>query len=394
MLTERSARVRGMAILASIALMLSATSARVAGHDAVGGADPLSLGEQAYASEYGLALDAARAQLRLMDEAGAYQEMLAQKFPDEFAGLWVEHHPSFSVVAAVTNTALAAQVVSIASDDLAAVVVVREHAVSLRKLELAAEEAGDSISTPHNLNIDVRQNQVVIDVLPQALAVATEAIDRHRNWIVRASTKVTEVPTLGGPVADIYGGLNLNGSLSGTSGFSVRRNGTTTDGIVTAGHLSNQLSYNGTALTYQYGIVGGSVDAQWHTTPGLTDAPKFYFGGGTSFVSGTKHYSQMVVGSSVCKWGRTTGYDCGVIESKTFQPSWVPNAQPVFVLVNDCGNDISSGGDSGGPVFWGSTAYGIVQGEVWGGVGCWADKLVFNSATHFGSQLGIHIKSQ
>lgn len=53
---------------------------------------------------------------------------------------------------------------------------------------------------------------------------------------------------------------------------------------------------------------------------------------------------------------------------------------------------MSDGGDSGRPVFWGSSAYGIVEGHVWGGVGCWENKLLFNSQSHIGSQLHIHIK--
>ncbi len=137
-------------------------------------------------------------------------------------------------------------------------------------------------------------------------------------------------------------------------------------------------------------MTSGNVDAQWHTTGSLSALPQFKCGSACLRpVQSLKSYNATVVGQSVCKYGVTSGYTCGTVEMKTYQPSWITNANPVFVLVVNCGADIVDGGDSGGPVFYNYTAYGIVSGSSWGGVGCWADKLIYNSLTHFSSALSI-----
>jgi hypothetical protein len=70
-------------------------------------------------------------------------------------------------------------------------------------------------------------------------------------------------------------------------------------------------------------------------------------------------------GDFVCHRGERTGYTCGEVELIDFAPpgdlcggpcaaSWVTVAGP------GCG-----GGDSGGPVFAGDTAFGIMKGGTW-----------------------------
>jgi hypothetical protein len=50
--------------------------------------------------------------------------------------------------------------------------------------------------------------------------------------------------------------------------------------------------------------------------------------------------------------------------SKNFDPPWVPNGAPVFHQVAPQGGpDMTNGGDSGGPVYKNTSAYGMVSGE-------------------------------
>jgi hypothetical protein len=349
-----------------------------------------------YAEQHGISEATAAAELRMIDEAGFLEEQLHRDFPNEFAGLWVDHEPSFHVVVAMAG-ADQAKVDPYVPEDMRSIFQYREHTFSLAYLNELAGRIQTSVQARHNLNIDVRQNDIELEVLPsdvEATRADIKSMPADSTSTPSENVRTTGVPKLGEPSALIYGGLWLSGANSGTSGFAVHKNGTTTDGIVTAGHLSNSLSYNGQALSYQSGIYSGSVDAQWMTTPNLTDDNLIYFGGGTEYITARKSYSQQVVGGSVCKYGQTGGYDCGTIESKTWAPSYIPNVMPLYVLVIDCGNDMSDPGDSGGPVFWASTAYGIVEGSVWGGIGCWEDKLVYNSVTHFQDGLGVTVKTQ
>lgn len=63
----------------------------------------------------------------------------------------------------------------------------------------------------------------------------------------------------------------------------------------------------------------------------------------------------MIVDQGVCHYGRKSGYKCGYIESKNYQPNFAGhNATFIEVRSADTQN-----GDSGGPWFLGNSAYGI-----------------------------------
>jgi hypothetical protein len=63
---------------------------------------------------------------------------------------------------------------------------------------------------------------------------------------------------------------------------------------------------------------------------------------------------------SVCKSGKNTGFTCGEIVQRDYQPSYVGHAKPTFILVDRKGDgDMIGPGDSGAPVFTGNTALGI-----------------------------------
>jgi hypothetical protein len=66
------------------------------------------------------------------------------------------------------------------------------------------------------------------------------------------------------------------------------------------------------------------------------------------------------VGATVCKYGRSTGYTCGEIINKDY--CW-PNAACTYIQVSRFNTNLVDGGDSGGPVYAGNDAYGIVKGE-------------------------------
>lgn len=76
----------------------------------------------------------------------------------------------------------------------------------------------------------------------------------------------------------------------------------------------------------------------------------------------------MVVGESVCKYGVTTSYGCGTIDIKDFRPNpfdpnWVSNPSFTFIRAQNCLADLSQPGDSGGPIFWSNTAFGVMSGR-------------------------------
>ena len=70
-----------------------------------------------------------------------------------------------------------------------------------------------------------------------------------------------------------------------------------------------------------------------------------------------RHYNDQMVGETVCKYGQETGYGCGTILSK------IVNGL-LRILVDNPTQDLAEAGDSGGPWFFGNTAYGTQSEEV------------------------------
>lgn len=207
-----------------------------------------------------------------------------------------------------------------------------------------------------DIDIDIREN--VVDVLTSD-EPATSSRIRARVPAVPKGVVVREVPALSAPAAEIHGGLALSNGC--TTGFSVRNAGGTT-GIVTAAHCSNTQAYNGTNLPYVAGRQSGNTDAQWHTSPGLTDAPKIKTGSSTTrSILGQLTYGGVAVGVQLCKYGTATGWDCGELTTKSFSPSWV-NKGTQFGRITNCSVDMSTPGDSGGPVVLSSSAIGVISG--------------------------------
>jgi hypothetical protein len=105
-------------------------------------------------------------------------------------------------------------------------------------------------------------------------------------------------------------------------------------------------------LTFQKEHQGAWGDVQWHTSS-EDEVDDFWY----SYTAGRDVTAQgnPVVGQEICKFGRTTGGTCDKVRQ-----------------LNSCRGDIcrlammenrkADGGDSGGPWFVGTVAYGIHSG--------------------------------
>lgn len=323
-----------------------------------------SLGDaQGYAAAVGVSLDEAIHRLQLQDVVGALDAELSEKEAKTFAGLWIEHTPTFRVI--VRFTRQPGQTIKhylAAYPALADLVETRTASVSLVELQKAQEEALISFRNagiPFESGINVFDNHVELYVA-EANRLQFDAALQGQALRLADSVQVIAIKALGTADAEIYGGLSLS---TCTSGFSVKQ---TSDpgykGITTAGHCGNTQSYSGTSLTYMNQILTGSYDIQWHRAPGFTVTNKIRVStsGTTRSITSTKHRNDQAIGGYVCKYGMTTGYTCGYISAKNICPSWVPSCAATYIRVNNTAGygDLSSGGDSGGPWFLNNTAYG------------------------------------
>ena len=111
---------------------------------------------------------------------------------------------------------------------------------------------------------------------------------------------------------------------------------------------------------------GGSYDLQWHTGPSShTIRNLAYDGTDHRYINSGRDWADQSAGDYVCKYGRTTYYDCGEIETKYYR---LPgNRGNMWVLVKNVpgdSSDLAEPGDSGGPFFDGNVAVGILTHDV------------------------------
>jgi streptogrisin C len=340
---------RGLATL--LGLMLLASTAAPVG--AARGHHPDAA---AYAAMYSVTLDEADFQLGVTSDVLALQERLRQSVPSTFGGLWITHSPSFGVVVALTDERSEARALRLVPSALAALVTIRPVRFSETELETAIRQVKSSAGAPVNLSIDLPGNRIEVQTSSRT-RLLTPGFARATRGI---PIVVRDVADLGSPATDIYGGLYLS---TCTGGFVVKLNGSSTKGISTAGHCSDSQAFGGVTLPFQAGSDRGYVDVQWHKTPGLTALPKFKVGSNTRNVQSVFTSTSYAVGQTLCKQGNATGYTCGEVRSTSQCPTWITNCYPVFLRIVNCSQaNMSDHGDSGGPVFIGTAAAGLVSG--------------------------------
>jgi streptogrisin C len=316
-----------------------------------------------YAIENGVSMDEAVRRLRLQDEVGRLEEMLSIQEPT-FAGLWIEHAPQYRVVARFEDPSAAGRLrARVAGTPLAGLIEARPAAVSLAKLEerrTAALQHARRVRFAVDTDINVKENRVEIySDRPQALraALATARVTLPER------VEVIAVPGLAEP-AVLRGGDGDPGYCTG--GFTVRSTDSASLGISTAGHCDNYHAFQGVSLPFVSEIFYDAGDVQWHSACGYMDVSnEFNSGLGYRACTGTRLRSQQAIGTYVCKWGNTTGRTCGYIQSKTYNPSYIPgNGEDSYIRVNGYGANLVSPGDSGGPWFVENLAYGISSGRI------------------------------
>ncbi|WP_372371908.1 hypothetical protein [Xanthomonas axonopodis] len=242
--------------------------------------------------------------------------------------------------------------------------------------------------------VDEEAGELVLDVsgasnLKQATSLAT--VIAKVPVRVQLSGKFENADISGSGTLDIAGGGTCTGGFvvnifSGNNRFP---------GMSSAGHCGNgagiytTLDGEGTTLTFAGEQYNASGDAQWYTAPDETPWEATFFSDGTT--KRTQEWvtfkDQTTVGDVVCKWGNTSGDSCGEIESLNYAPQSASlcngvTCAAVYVRVKPIGAATSLGcapGDSGGPVFVGGNAVGLVKGCVTATSSINAERLVYTA---------------
>jgi hypothetical protein len=238
------------------------------------------------------------------------------------------------------------------------------------------EAVGDGTST----SIDTFTGRIELSVPQAGVSTAANVIER---WTAENSTssrfdiEVVAAPPTGAGQDLIYGGGSLT---SCTAGFSVTASGFPS-GLITAGHCPNSQTYlTGGSVPLSFRTASASRDVQWHSSS--TAAPAQFFVGPSSLRNVTGK-ANPVVGQTLCKYGKTTGYTC--------DSTYIDNqCRDTYCDMMTMVNRQASGGDSGGPWFWSNTAYGVHSGYVtiWG-----SPRDMFTPINSGLSALGVSLKT-
>jgi hypothetical protein len=321
-----------------------------------------------YAEDYGVSVEEALRRLRLQTVIGDLGAEIAALAVDTYAGHWIEHEPEFRVVFAFAARSPDAEW-TLSHSAVAELVVVQPARYPYRTLRQVADQL-DGIrdkGVSFDLSINVRSNTVDVYAEPEAFKLETQ----RAGIVLPDFVIIHDTGPVAVPATNMYAGRRIRqqpgfGSLPCTSGFSVKQASPLVYGISTAAHCGSQLLWEdtGEALTFKRSVIGGSHDEQWLTRAGAIFQNKTWDGSPDwRWITGKRPRSNQNVGDYVCKFGRTTGYGCGNIESKDF--SSCVGAGSTFVWVHNRNNvNLIDGGDSGGPWFISEVALGLTSCEV------------------------------
>ncbi|MET8053026.1 ricin-type beta-trefoil lectin domain protein [Streptosporangium sp. NPDC005286] len=342
----RFTMLTGAAVVAA-ALVFPAAPAQAAPP----GPNPSASASPEQALQRDLGLTPTQARIRQAHEAGAsvVERNLRKHLADRFAGAWFT--PAEGRLSVGVLNSQDAELVRRAGA-LPVIVPRSEKQLDATKatLDKAAEAAGKDIYSWH---VDLAANTVVVSAADRDAAqsfVKSSAVDSDAVKVA-----VGQAPR---PLYDIRGGDQyvINGNTLCSVGFSVNNGG-----FVTAGHCggtgSPTLGYNNVSQGTFAGSSFPGNDYAWVRTNGnWTPRPWVNnYGGGNVSVAGSQ---EAVVGASICRSGRTTGWRCGVIQAKNVTVNYSGSLVYGLTQTTAC----AEGGDSGGAWITGDQAQGITSG--------------------------------
>ncbi|MEO1231466.1 MAG: S1 family peptidase [Myxococcota bacterium] len=174
----------------------------------------------------------------------------------------------------------------------------------------------------------------------------------------------------------LSGGNHLNGC---TAGFNVRSG--STDGMLTAGHCGRSVRILPDAggamisLSYRASHEGRWGDFGWHTT--TRDTFRTFFQYDTGRRREVWRMGQASKGRTLCRYGRTTPQRCDTVHRVNVSSG----GEDRLAMMK---NNYADHGDSGGPWFYGSTAYGVheggQQGFLWKWRSVWSQLVYIDDA--------------
>lgn len=332
-----------------------------------------------YARHYAVTPADALQRLLAQQESVAATDRLRLAYRDRFVGIVLEHTPAFRFVVVLTGSEpVTDDRVVAAGLDIPVVFQTgagATHDAIVAAIEAHQAELAAALPKPPGLGVDVRAGALAVVTRPQDIGAEGAAALAARLGAIAGVPVVLRAWAALDTNLSVEGGSRLVGvdpelgqRVVCTSGFVVT-DGTRT-GVTTAAHCPDTLSAlapdgQETPLTMVDAWGARYQDVQIHVSEGQAFAPLFYADTArtrTRPVTSWRNRDSTRIGDVVCHRGERSGYSCAEVAFVDFAP---PGAlcfglcPPTWVAVRgpDC-----HGGDSGGPVFSGTIAFGTVKG--------------------------------
>lgn len=305
------------------------------------------------------------------------------------AGVFFEHSPEFKIVVRTTKKGQKARdVLSFVNKEMSDlnIEVIPNSPRNFRSIENIITNQfsvlDKKVKGLQSIGYDPAKDEIVITIYDPTATSADELQKRHKLDKLSGMSARVELAITPITVSSVGGGLRLQGVNNCTSGFAVSVNGQ--PGIVTAYHCTrNETVKNHTIINGQsrYNLIlhppkpSANHDMAVYLAPqGTTMTPKVSLGAGIlSDIKAQGKRGNLKVGQSyLCHYGISTGFSCGtvtkintLISAKDVNGRQICNTSqatcnPVFISISSP-NLKCAGGDSGGPVIEGNTAYGIAS---------------------------------
>jgi streptogrisin C len=252
----------------------------------------------------------------------------------------------------------------------------RTTAVTAAAQAVQAELGAESVEASMSEDGTVTAAAVLLDASASAsvdgdLAAAAQAgTDQAEAAVARAATVPVEVAlTDEDPSQEVLSGGTALGigntqQLACTAGFTVRNARTGATGLITASHCPDNLNYESRQiLTFEGHGDSGQLDEQWFSSSESVHNEFISQKAGSTLIRRkATAVAAPFVGMYVCKYGTITAYGCSQVING---PTTTVNANGVtYANLWQVDGYITDAGDSGGPWFYGNTAYGIHYGDI------------------------------
>ena len=331
-----------------------------------------------YARREGVGQAEALSRLRFQEASTTSTDALRAEFGGRIAGIAIEHQPDYRIVVLLTGTEgvpdrfIAAADMTVPIKFVTGATATHDRLVAaLRQHQMAMRAV---LSRSQGMGVDPRTGEIV--VLVQASDMDADQIFDKQLELSAMTGVPVRIRLINREDVNlaVEGGSRVAGvdprdgrRYACTTGFVVTDASRT--GIVTAAHCPDDLTYIGPdGVEVPLSFVGEwgatTQDVQVHVT-GTSQKPEFYVDRERTqarALTSRRVRLSTRAGDIVCHRGESTGYSCSLVELVDFAP---PGSlcggpcEPVWVTV---AGPSCRGGDSGGPTFAATTAFGIVKG--------------------------------